>query len=433
MSSVRKIMAVALLACLAAACASGGGQTEKLSGSGTGTVVVALPSDNPADISLRTAQGKAFTKQNPDVNVKILTIPGQNYDQKVLTMIAGGKPPDIFGSGDVQIPNIVQKRYAVDLTPFIKQEKYDIGDFQKEVVSGLTFDGKLVGLTDNWDTQVLYYNKTLFDKAGVDYPNENWTWDDFLATGKKLTSGSGSKKVYGAVFDPWFAPVYDVIWSFGGQVFSEDGKSCELDSPQSTQAIQWVADLFAQGVSPNPSQLSGLGQDSAQLFLSGRAAMSVGNGRWAAFEYGDVKQFEWKVAPIPKGPAGRANFFHLAMFAIASNSKNQAAAWKFLKYLVSPEGIKQAASSLQGVPARNSLADDPEFTQDELATEHDAYQPFLTSLPTVHRAPYVANFAQYQDKIDAALDPVWVGKKPAAAVTPGLCKDLDKSLAAAKP
>jgi multiple sugar transport system substrate-binding protein len=216
-------------------------------------------------------------------------------------------------------------------------------------------------------------------------------------------------------------------------VFSEDGKSCELDSPQSTQAIQWVADLFAQGVSPNPSQLSGLGQDSAQLFLSGRAAMSVGNGRWAAFEYGDVKQFEWKVAPIPKGPTGRANFFHLAMFAIASNSKNQAAAWKFLKYLVSPEGIKQAASSLQGVPARNSLADDPEFTQDELATEHDAYQPFLTSLPTVHRAPYVANFAQYQDKIDAALDPVWVGKKSAAEVTPGLCKELDKSLAAAKP
>jgi multiple sugar transport system substrate-binding protein len=279
----------------------------------------------------------------------------------------------------------------------------------------------------------MYYNKSLFDKAGVEYPNENWTWDDFQAAAKKLTSGSGSKKVFGAVFDPWFAPLYDVIWSYGGDMFSEDGKSCKLSSPESTRAIQWVADLFAQGLSPSPGQLDGLGQDSSQLFLSGRAAMSIGNGRWAAFEFGDVKQFEWKIAPIPKGPAGRANFFHLAMFAIASNSKNQAAAWKFLKYLVSPEGIKQAASSLQGVPSRNSLADDPEFTQDELATKHDAYQPFLTSLPTVHRAPYVANFAQYQDKIDAALDPVWSGKKSAADVTPAVCKELDKTLAAAKP
>jgi ABC-type glycerol-3-phosphate transport system substrate-binding protein len=104
MSPIRKIIAVAVLACLAAACASGGSQGQKLSGSGTGTVVVALPSDNPADIRLRTAQGKAFMKANPDVTVKILTIPGQNYDQKVLTMIAGGKPPDISGRATYRSP-----------------------------------------------------------------------------------------------------------------------------------------------------------------------------------------------------------------------------------------------------------------------------------------------------------------------------------------
>jgi multiple sugar transport system substrate-binding protein len=433
MSTVKKVMVALLMMCLAAACTGTGGTGggAALTGSGAGTVVVALPSDDPGDIQLRQAEAKEFMKQNPDISVKVLTIPGQNYDEKVVTMIAGGKPPDVFGSGDVQIPNIVRKHYAVDLAPIIKAEKYDTADFYPQVIQGLTFDGKLVGLTDNWDTQVLYYNKSLFDSKHVPYPTDQWTWEDFREAARKLTSGSGAKKTYGAVFDPWFAPMYDQIWSYGGDVFSKDGTKCMLSSPQSTAAIQWIADLFKEGVSPGPSQLSQQGQDASQIFLSGRAAMSIGSGRWSAFDLKDVQKFKWAIAPVPKGPAGRANFFHLAMFAMAANSKNKAGAWKFLKFMVSEAGIRMAAKNMQGIPSRQSLAKDPSITQSPLVVEHDAYQPFVTSLPTVHSAPYVPNFGQLQDKIDAALDPVWAGKKQASEVTGPLCADLDKSLARA--
>jgi multiple sugar transport system substrate-binding protein len=303
------------------------------------------------------------------------------------------------------------------------------------VVQGLTYDGKLVGLTDNWDTQVMYYNKSLFDKAGVAYPTERWTWDDFLAAARKLTTGSGARKVYGAVFDPWFAPVYDMVWSYGGDIFSQDGRSCTLRSPQASQAVQWIADLYRQGLSPTPAEMNGGGggQDAGQVFMAGRGAMIIGSGRWAAYDYREIRRFEWKIAPLPKGPAGRANFFHLSTFAIASNSKNQAAAWSFLKFMVSPEGIRMAAQNAQGIPSRTSLVNDPLFAQNPLNAKYDAYQPFLVFLPTVHKAPYVLNFPQLQDKIDAALDPVWAGKKPAAQATAAVCADLDKSLAAAGP
>jgi multiple sugar transport system substrate-binding protein len=436
MSTIRKIALVALTVAVAAACAPTAKNGGKLSGnSASGTVVVAVPADAPGDIALRKAEAKSFMSANPGVKVTVLTIPGETFDQKVTTMIAGGKPPDIFTSGDVVIPTIVQKHFALDLMPLVKRDKYDLSDFQQQVIDGLTYNGQLVGLTDNWDTQVMYYNQTLFDKAGVAVPDESWTWDDFLAAAKKLTTGSGSSKVYGAVFDPWFAPVYDVIWSNGGNVYNQDGTKCALAEPAATQSIQWIADLFKQGVAPSPSQLNagGGGMDAGQTFQAGRGAMLIGSGRWSAFDFQEIKRFQWKVAPLPKGTAGRANFFHLSMFAIASNSKNQAAAWKFLQYMVSPDGIRAGAKNAQGIPSRKSLVNDPAFTNNSLVTEHDAYQPFLVSLPTVHKAPYVPSFPQLQDKVDAALDAVWAGKKTAADVTPALCADLDKSLAAAKP
>ena len=85
----------------------------------------------------------------------------------------------MFVSGDVQIPNIVSKNYAINLDSLAQQSRCNLSQFYPQIIQGLTFNGNLAGLTDNWDTQVMYYNKTLFQKAGVALPNANWTWDDF--------------------------------------------------------------------------------------------------------------------------------------------------------------------------------------------------------------------------------------------------------------
>jgi multiple sugar transport system substrate-binding protein len=392
----------------------------------SGSVIVAEPGDNPGDIALRRQLAAAFMKQNPGTKVKILIIPATNYDQKVETMIAGGQAPDIFGSGDVQIPNIVSKHFALDLMPYVKRDNYSLSDFYPQVIQGLTFQNQLVGLTDNWDTQVMYYNATMFQRAGVSPPTSDWTWDDFLSAARRLTSGSGSSKTYGAAFDNWFAPYYDQIWEWGGEPYGADGKSCGLDSPQSIAAFQSIVDLYKSGDSPTPSQFSNQGAE--QLFLGGHVGMLIGEGRWAAYDMRDVNRFLWKVAPIPKGPAGRANFFHLGMFAIARTSKNPEAAWAFLKYMVSPQGIKLGLSAMQGIPSRRSIAGSAAFSQDPFVVKHDAYQPFIESVPSAHKAPYLPNFNQIQDQVDAALDPVWTFKKTPAEALPPLCDTLTPEL-----
>lgn len=396
----------------------------------SGTVTWAVPAD-PGALKAQRQQADIFHKAHPALTIKIIPIPNNvNYDTKVQTLIAGGDPPDLFGSGDVILPTLFEKGYARDLRPYIKRDRYDLTDFFQEEFRAFKYKGGIYALTDNWDTQVMYYNRTLFRQAGMAFPTKDWTWVEFRAAAKKLTHGSGSKKVYGAVFTTFFAPVYDLIWANGGDIFSRDGKSTMLNSTAAIDSIQYIADLYNKDKSSAPpSVFNALGPDV--LFQSGRVGMFVDGGRWWGAEFvgpPGITKFDWAAVPAPKGTHGRANFFHIGCTLIASNAKNPDGAWEFLKYLVSKDGIKIAAANQQGIPSRQSLAHDPSFVNDPANKKHDLVQPWFDSLPTIHPAPEIVNFQQAQSLIDSALLPVWRGQKTAkdaiAALTPKLNAEL---------
>ena len=424
---------VAGVALLASACGGGSGDGSSAKApakpsSISGTVNMAIPGDSPGDVALKKRLAKNFMAANPKVTVKFTIVPGTTYDQKIQTMIAGGKAPDIFGSGDVQIPNIVAKKFALNLTPYVKRDHYDLSGFYPQIIDNLTYDGQLVGLTDNYDTQVMYYNTDLFKKAGVAEPTSDWTWDDFTSAAQKLTSGSGSSKVYGAVFDSWFAPYFDQIWSNGGDPYPDNGKSCGYDSSASVTAFTQIQDLYKSGVAPKPSAYAAGG--SEQAFLKGNVGMLIGNGRWSSYTFKDVKKFGWKIAPLPKGSAGRANFFHVSLLAIARSSKNPEAAFAFLKYLVSEQGIKAGLADMQGIPSRKDIAESSSFADTAFNKEHNTVEPFVESLATVHRAPSLSNFNQVQDAVTAKVSPIWTLKGSPSTVLPTVCSTIKPMLAA---
>jgi multiple sugar transport system substrate-binding protein len=424
MSGGRKVFAVVFALLITAVGCSGSGTKNA-----AGTVVVMLPSDNPGDIQLRRTQAEAFMKSHPGIKVQVQVIPSEGYNERVFTSIAGGNAPDIFNSGDVVIPSIVSRHVALDLSQFVDKENYDLGAFYPEVINGLTFENQLVGLTDNWDTQVMYYNRDLFQKAGVPEPTDDWTWDDVVSAAQKITSGSGASKTWGLLYETWFAPLDDQIYSFGGQVFSEDGTQCLLDEPQSVAALQSIVDVMKAGYAPEPSVFEQEGQDPFSIFAAGHAGMWIGSGRWSAFDLQSAKGLNWAIAPRPNGPDHpRSNFFHLAMYAITSASNDKANAWEFLKYMVSPEGITQAFENMQGIPSRPDLADDPKITNSEIVQEHDAFQPFIDSLPTVRPAPFLSNFFEVDDAIGNGLDPIWRGEADVQSTATQVCQRVDQLL-----
>jgi multiple sugar transport system substrate-binding protein len=424
MPKFRAFVAVAaVFALVAVACEDGGTENAP------GTVVVMLPSDNPGDIELRRTQAEAFMRDNPDIQVRVQVIPSEGYNERVFTSIGGGNAPDIFNSGDVVIPSIVQRNVAQDLNTLIEQENYDLTEFYPEVIEGLTFQDQLVGLTDNWDTQVMYYNRDLFERAGVPEPTADWTWDDVVSAAEQITTGSGGSKTYGLLYETWFAPLHDQVYSFGGEVFSEDGTSCELDQPESVAALQSIVDVMQAGLAPQPQVFEQEGQDPFSIFAAGRAGMWIGSGRWSAFDLQGVEELDWAIAPRPNGPnTPRSNFFHLAMYAITSQSNDAESSWEFLKYMVSEEGVEAAFESMQGIPARQSLAEDPKITETEIVREHDAFEPFVESLPTVRPAPFLANFFEVDDTIGNGLDPVWRGEADVESTVATVCERVDQLL-----
>jgi multiple sugar transport system substrate-binding protein len=244
----------------------------------------------------------------------------------------------------------------------------------------------------------------------------------------RLTSGSGSSKTYGAAFDNWWAPVFDQVWAWGGDPFPHNGQKAGFASKKAISGVQSIVDLFKSGDALTPTQMTNQGAEEA--FLGGRVGMLIGEGRWAAYDLRDVKKFLWKVAPLPKGPAGRANFFHLSLYAIARTSKNPDAAWEFLKYMVSPAGIRLGLAEMQGIPSRTALAASPSFSKAPFVAKHDAYAPFIESLQTVRSVGDVPNFDQIRDQFYAALDPVWTFKKTPSQVLPPLAAKIDKELKA---
>jgi raffinose/stachyose/melibiose transport system substrate-binding protein len=119
--------AVFLALVLLFACTPAGGGDENPS-----DVTVALPADNPGDIELRNQLAKQFMEENPDIDVKVQVIPSNGYNEKIFTAVAAGNPPDIFNSGDIVIPTIVNKNYALDLTEFIEKDGYNTSAFYPE-------------------------------------------------------------------------------------------------------------------------------------------------------------------------------------------------------------------------------------------------------------------------------------------------------------
>ena len=424
MRSARRLLAVVAVAALVAAACS-----KDETANAPGTVVVMLPSDNPGDIQLRRTQAEAFMQAHPEIQVQVQVVPSEGYNERVFTSIAGGNAPDIFNSGDVVIPSIVKRNVAKDLNEFVTRDSYDLDQFYPEIIDGLTFENQLVGLTDNWDTQVMYYNRDLFEQAGVPEPTADWTWDDAAAAAQRITSGSDDSKIWGMLYETWFAPVHDQVYSFGGEVLSEDGTQCMLDESAGVQALQSIVDLMSAGLAPQPQVYEQEGQDPFSTFAAGRAGMWIGSGRWSAFDLQGVQDLNWAIAPRPGGPDhARSNFFHLAMYAITSASNDADSAWEFLKYMVSTEGITAAFESMQGIPSQPSLADDPKIVNTKIVQDHDAYQPFIDSLPTVRPAPFLPNFAEVDDAIGNGLDPAWRGEADVQSTATEVCQRVDQLL-----
>lgn len=372
----------------------------------------------------------AFMKEHPEIKVETWNAPWNDYFTKIKTLWASGDPkviPDIAFLWPT--PSYAAQGVLENLDPYIQKSGYNLDDYWPGLLESAKYNGSVYGLPRDIEVNILYYNKDLFDKAGLKYPDENWTWDDLLAAAEKLTVKDANGKVtqYGLAMEGGKYAKW--VNQNGGAILDDyvNPSKCMLADPKSVAGIKFFSDLMNKGYAMRDADLGQAGGDQA-VFQSGQAAMIIQNtSRVSGFNAAKMN-YDVAVAPIPAGgkrwnPAGGA------AWVMSAKSANKDAAWTFLQWLQSGDGGQKIYTQRGEIfPALQSVANSPAFLTDQPPANKQA-------ILTEAKASGVGGFGYFPDwdELDSSiispvLQRIWAGEAQPEQVLPDLCKQMDQFL-----
>lgn len=417
-----------ILAFFLAACGGGGGSNSSStntgsgnSGSKSGTEQVTLKFMGWEVSPLETQSVKngleQFMKENPNIKVEYTTLPsGTQYIAKMQAMVLGDEAPDVFFLQSDYYHDFVTRNSLLDITDRVTSEGI-AADLIDSAVQLSTVDGKYYGIESCIVAPVLYYNKDLFDKAGVAYPpsdpSKAWTWDEFVDVAKQLTVKNGDKvDQYGVYGMETYYNLIAEVMSNGGDWFSDDLKSSAMNTPEVKEVLQAVSDLRKKdGVSPEGKLLTNSGMSASQMLQTGKIAMLV-DGSWALQELANM-DFEVGVAVLPKFDEavthGQAHL-HVA----SANSKHPEEAWKLIKFLSSEDYQLQNVKAGLWLPNHKSL-----YTEEGIqkwltdGVHPEGFKELIPYFTSSRTYPYALLSSQkIQEDTTAELDKYFLSDQP---------------------
>lgn len=288
--------------------------------------------DNP---EVETAVVDAFEAANPDVNVEFESVPMSDIFLKYKTLIAGGVAADVMAFNYDNSYVFASMGVLEPLDAFIESTGYDTSKVYASTLDMFKVDGVQYSMPATFSDVVLFYNKALFDAAGLEYPQRDWTQEDLIAAAKALTidtDGDGKADQFGYTF-PWWPVVLEM---YGASIW--EGNTCTLNSPEAVKAIQSIVDArYTESYSPTADQLAE--QGDWDMFIAGKLAMFP-TGPWAVQPFNDnITNFTYDIAHMPAGDK-QATHVYANSYGMSATSENKDAAWRFITFATGPEGTK---------------------------------------------------------------------------------------------
>jgi len=409
---------------LTALLASGCGPRGTAGKSGEPVRITLFTWTRPTELAVNQRLCAEFMKGRPDIAVEIINEPGERAMDKLQTMVAAGNPPDVMSIHGAYFMPMAANRALLDLEPLIAEDQgFDLQDFYPQLAEQCRYQGKLYSLPRYTSVYVLFYNRDLFDAAGLGYPDDNWTWDDYLAAARKLTvdSSDPEKRRFGCVIDFWGARIYPWVWSARGEILDDAGKRCLLDRPESQEALQFLVDLRHKWKVCPPTTQAEKKQNIA-MFTNGQAAMLM-TGAWDIQAMNEARTLHWDIAPLPKKQQ-HATLSGMENYAIAAGTKHPQEAWELFRFLLGPHAQEVMGKELEKQPSRQSVANGP-----YLAAKTSYHRKvFVDALAYARQAPNIPEWDRVSHYIQEQLDLMWIGKvsvkegtaKAARQVTDGL-------------
>lgn len=298
-----------------------------------------------ASDNLEVEQGvvDAFEEAYPNIKVSYENISFSDYFTVVTTLAAGNDLPDVLAMNFEEEARYADLGVLEDLTPFIEKENFNLDKYYASTVRMHQHSGIQAGLPATFSIVINFYNKTMFDEAGIPYPTEDWTWDDLVDAAQKMTQdvdGDGIIDQFGYVVGWW----PNFVYQNEGTILNEEGR-CGLTSPEAIEGLQLMVDLTLdpeQKIAPDRAELSASGD--WDRFMAGGVGI-LPNGTWAItpFKENIEDSFEWDVMPFISFNK-QATFMFGNAYSMTSTSKQKEAAWEFIKFATGEEGsrIRQA-------------------------------------------------------------------------------------------
>ena len=362
-----------------------------------------------------------FEKENAGIKLKLLPIEGSDYYAKLETMIAGGTAPDLMWMGK-GFSNFVSRGVFLNIDSYISKDKdMDLSRYYEKIVDLYRYEGSLYGFPYGFQSDLLFYNRDLFAREELAYPDDTWTWDTLIEAARRLTKdtdGNGKIDQFGLGGYYWFSVL---IQQNGGDILDSSGTKCLLTRPEAVEAIQFIGDLKNKyHVMPNiPILEYGKGEDD--LFKMGRIAM-YHSARWLVKNLKEVKTLNWNVTLQPRAKI-RSSWYSCDGFTISKNTKHPEEAWKFLKYTVSKDA--QVFLTISATPSLKELAEsDFYFAQTPAIHVH----AFIDALEYARHDLRILNADEISSKIDAKLEYVLVGTKTAKEACEAATREINKML-----
>ena len=368
-----------------------------------------------------------FMQANPGIQAETLTVVGpQPMTDKVITLIAGGTPPDLFILYQELVPvnAAVERKLVYALDDYIKTDNYDMDSFLPQAVELNRWDGKLWAIPRDYGNQNVYYNIDLFKKAnvplpGTDWEDKAWTYEAYLDAAKKLTKVEGGKTTeWGILVNPNWRPWASFVYSNGGTVVNRDQRGVATDfaiaEPAAVEGLQFLQDLMHKHkVSPTPDAFADQGMQG--FFGTGKVGMVIDNPTQAS-AYRRFQNIQWDVAPLPVGKGGKRGTGGGGIaWAMVGATKNPDPAWKFLKHITSEKAQLQEVAVGGTTPSRKKVVESKEFQNPEQPPKNA--KGFAQAQGYVVRDPVHVKWPQvFREVVTPNMDLLFSNKADAATV-----------------
>lgn len=388
---LKKVLAVAMAAVMTLSFAACGSKSsdegeKKSEGSKDAKLTVAIWDSNQ-EPGLKEIMND-FTEET-GVEVDIQVTPWGDYWTMLEAATQGGDMPDVFWMHSDQIATYAQyDDILLNLSDKIeKSDKIDLNNYPENLVNIYKNEaGDQLAIPKDIDTCAVWYNKTMFDEAGIPYPTSDWTWEDFREIAKKLTNPE--KNQYGTSIKPgsYQESWYSTIYAYGGEVISEDKTKSGFDNPKTIEAMQLIENIIKDGSMPDYTVVAE--NNTEELMMAGTVAMTF-QGSWMIPDMAsnDFIKENCDIAPLPKGPNGTKSISNGLGWVASAQGEHTEEAWQLIEYLGSKEAQQKQAELGVTMAAYKGVSDawknsHPEFNMQAYLDMLDDAQAYPSSKNT---------------------------------------------------